>query len=520
MTDLSTTAGKLADLTARLAEAQAPAGERAIAEVHAAGRLTARERIGALLDADTFVEVDALARHRVSEYGLDANRPATDGVVAGYGTVAGRKVCVYAQDATIFDGRLGEVYGEKILKIHQLAAKTGVPVIAFLEGAGARAAEGTAALSFYARILAAATQASGVIPHVAVLTGRVTGPHALLAGAADLLIMVESQAQLRLGEDPGEESLGAREHAEHSGVAHLTAADDAQAIDALRGLLGYLPSNNRAEAPRPVESRITGSIEENLSASDTELNALIPDDPHAPYDMREIVSRVVDNHQFLEIQGRYATNVLTGFARIEGRAVGIVANQPARDSGRLDSRAASKAARFIRTCDAFNVPVVSFVDAPGFLPGADEELGGVVRSVAKLVYAYAEASVGTITVITRHAIGAASVVMGAKDLGADLVFAWPTAQLAAMHSEAAVPEIHAAELAKAHRKGKDVEALKARYLAEYDERHLSPYQAAERGMVDAVIPPERTRGHLVEGLRLLDRKVTYPPAKKHGNIAL
>ncbi|KQB84161.1 acyl-CoA carboxylase subunit beta [Corynebacterium oculi] len=521
MTDLSTTAGKLADLTARLAEAQAPVGDRAIAEAHEAGRLTARERIGALLDASSFVEVDALARHRVSEYGLDSTRPATDGVVAGYGTVAGRKVCVYAQDSSIFDGRLGEVYGEKILKIYRLATKTGVPVIAFLEGGGARAAEGTAALSFYARIVAAATQASGVIPHIAVLTGEVTGPHALLAGAADLTLMVEGQALLRLSPaEAGEEPLGARDHAERSGTAHLVAQSDAHAAEILRDLLGYLPSNNRAEAPRPVESRITGSIAENISAADTQLNALIPDDPQAPYDMREAITRVVDGQRFLETQPAYAPNILTGFARIEGRAVGIVANQPAQGAGRVDSRAADKAARFIRTCDAFNIPVVSFVDAPGFVSGTDEELGGVVRSVSKLAYAYAEASVGTLTVITRHAIGAASVVMGAKDLGADLVFAWPTAQIAAMHAETAVPEIHAAELAKAQRKGKDVDALRDKFSAEYDERHLSPYQAAERGMVDAVIPPEHTRGQLVEGLRLLDRKVTYPPAKKHGNIAL
>lgn len=522
MTDLSTTAGKLADLTARLAEAQAPVGDRAIAQAHEAGRLTARERIGALLDASSFVEVDALARHRVSEYGLDATRPATDGVVAGYGTVAGRKVCVYAQDASIFDGRLGEVYGEKILKIYRLATKTGVPVIAFLEGAGARAAEGTAALSFYARILAAATQASGVIPHVTVLTGEATGPHALLAGAADFLLMVDGQSGLSLTApaEAGEDSPGAREHAEHSGLAHLVAESDAQAIDALRDLLSYLPANNRAEAPRPAEARITGSIAENVTATDTQLNTLIPDDPQAPYDMRGIITRVVDGQRFLETQSAHAAHILTGFARIEGRAVGIVANQPAEGSGRVDSRAAAKAARFIRTCDAFNIPVVSFVDAPGFVPGAQEEIGGVVREVSKLAYAYAETSVGTLTVITRHAIGAASVVMGAKDLGADLVFAWPTAQIAAMHAETAVPEIHAAELAKAQRKGKDVAALREKFAAEYDARYLSPYQAAERGMVDAVILPEHTRGQLVEGLRLLDRKVTYPPAKKHGNIAL
>ncbi|KQB87523.1 acyl-CoA carboxylase subunit beta [Corynebacterium lowii] len=510
MTDLSTTAGKLADLTARLAEAQAPVGDRAIADAHEAGRLTARERIEALLDASSFVEVDALARHRVTEYGLDSQRPATDGVITGYGTVEGRKVCVYAQDASVFDGRLGEVYGEKILKIYRLATKTGVPLVSFIEGAGARAAEGTAALSFYARILAASTQASGVIPQIAVLTGTASGPHALLAGSADLTLAVSGQARMQLEQVEDSEPVDS---------AHVVADSDAEVVAALRELLGYLPSNNRAEAPRPVEARITGSVAENISAADQELNGLIPDAPSATYDMREAIAKVVDGQATLEVQQATAANIITAFARIEGRAVGIVANQPEENSGLLDSRAAEKAARFIRTCDAFNIPVVTFVDAPGFTSGEGED-NHTVRGVAKLSYAYAEASVGTITVIARHAIGAAGVVMGSKDLGVDLAFAWPTAQIAAMHSQEAVPEIHAAELAKAERKGKDVAALKEKFTAAYDESHLSPYQAAERGMVDAVIPPEQTRGQLVEGLRLLDRKVTYPPAKKHGNIAL
>ncbi|WP_304348936.1 acyl-CoA carboxylase subunit beta [Corynebacterium frankenforstense] len=531
MTDLSTTAGKLAGLQQRLEEAHAPRGEKAVEATHEAGRLTARERVEYLLDHDSFVEIDALARHRVEAHGLDADRPATDGIVAGYGTVDGRKICVFAQDRDIFDGRLGEVHGEKITKVQKLAATTGVPLVAFLEGAGARAAENVAAMAFYSTIIAGQAKASGLIPQISVVTGELTGPHALLASLADFTVMVEGGAAVSLTPpeiittvtgaevDPAAD-LGAQAHAATSGTAHLTAADDASAVTAVAELLGVLPANNRAEAPRDLDARVTGPISENVTDRDRELDAVIPDDSTVPYDVREVIERVVDNGWFLELQAAYADNVVTGFGRIEGRAVAVVANQPVALAGCLSAAAAEKAARFIRVADSFNIPVVTFVDVPGFLPDTGEELAGVVRCTGKLAAAYAEAAVGTLTVVTRKAMGTAAMVMGAKHLGADLVFAWPTAEIAAVTADVAVPEIHAAELAKAERRRKDTAAMREKFTAEYEAEALTPYLAAERGLVDAVIPPNQTRGQLVEGLRLFDRKVIYPPAKKHPNTPL
>ena len=510
--DLTTTAGKLADLRSRLAETEAPVGTDAVEAVHAAGNRTARERILRLLDEGSFVETDALARHRATDFGLDANRPVTDGVVTGYGTVAGRRVCVFSQDPTIFNGALGEVHGEKIIKIYDLATKTGVPVIGIHEGAGARVAEGVAALAMYSKIFAHATRASGLVPQIAVITGDSTGLHALTPVFADLLVMVEGNASLHLAEPAdirtvtGVEATaadlgGAQIHSTTSGTAHATAESDVAALDLVRELLAYLPANNRAEAPR------TGQAAGELDETDLELDDLIPDADAATYDAREIITRVADQDSFLELQSGHAPNIVTGFARIEGRTVGVVANQPTELAGCLDTRAATKAARFIRTCDAFNIPLVEFVDTPGFLPGIEQEHGGVLRTGTQLAYAYAEATVGKITVITRKAIGPAYVIMGSKDMGADLVFAWPTAQIAVAEAAGALRAIHGAEADHAT-------------AADYTATHLNPYLAAERGLVDAVIPPSHTRGQLVEGLRLLDRKVVATPAKKHGNIPL
>ena len=503
--DLTTTAGRLADLRARLAEAEAPVGTDAVEATHASGNQTARERVLHLLDKDSFVETDALARHRSSEFGRETDRPLTDGVVTGYGTVDGRKVCVFSQDSTVFDGELGEVYGEKIVKIYDLAIKTGVPVISIHEGAGPRVAEGIVTLAMYSRILSRATTASGLIPQIAVVTGHTEGVHALAPVFADILVMVDGQASLHLAATDVVEKVtgtaatpadlgGADIHATTSGTAHATAASDTAALDLVKELVGYLPANNRAEAPR------TDRTEPN-SAADAELDTLIPDSGAQPYDVREIIRRVVDNGEFCELQPTYAGNIVTGFARVEGRSVGVVANQPTEVAGCLDSAAAEKAARFIRTCDGFNIPVVEFVDSPGFLPGKDQEHGGVLRRGAKLAYAYAEASVGKITVITRKAIGAAYVLMGSKDLGADLVFAWPTAQIAVADAPAGADKLPIDEDA-------------------YAEKYLNPYLAAERSLVDAVIEPSTTRQRITEGLRLLDRKVIMTPAKKHGNIPL
>lgn len=507
--DLTTTAGRLADLRARLAEAEAPVGTDAVEAVHASGRATARERVLALLDGNSFVETDALARHRSNQFGLDAERPLTDGVVTGYGTIAGRKVCVFSQDATIFDGALGEMYGEKIIKIYDLAIKTGVPIIGIHEGAGARVAEGIVTLSMYSRILARTTTASGLIPQIAVVAGHTEGLHALAPVFSDVVVMVEDGGSLHLaatdvvekvtGTAATPESLGsAAVHATTSGTAHFTAPTDLDALALVKDVVSYLPANNRAEAPRPETGASLA-----VNSTDLELDSLIPDSDAHTYDMHDVIRRVVDEGALLELQAGYAANIITGFARVEGRSVGVVANQPTELAGCLDSLSAEKAARFIRTCDAFNIPVVEFVDSPGFLPGQAEEHGGVLRRGAKLAYAYAEASVGKVTVITRKAIGPSYVLMGSKDLGADLVFAWPTAEIAVTEAPAAVAAIGG---------GIDEQA--------YAENYINPYLAAERSLVDAVIEPSTTRAQLIEGLRLLDRKVIQQPAKKHGNIPL
>ncbi|GAB2500506.1 putative propionyl-CoA carboxylase beta chain 5 [Corynebacterium atrinae] len=508
--DLTTTAGRLADLRARLAEAEAPVGTDAVEATHAAGNQTARERLISLLDDDSFVETDALARHRSAEFGLDGERPLTDGVVTGYGTIQGRKVCVFSQDATVFEGTLGEVYGEKIIKIYDLAIKTGVPIIGIHEGVGARIAEGIVTLSMYSKIIARSTTASGLIPQIAIVTGHTEGVHALAPVFADILVMVDGQASLHLvaadvvekvtGTAATADSLGsAQVHAATSGTAHATADSDAAAIELVQEIVGFLPANNRAEAPRAEAPEAQEGSEG--SEADIDLDTIVPDSNAQTYDVSDVIRRVVDNGTFFELQPQYATNIVTGFARVEGRTVGIVANQPSELAGCLDSTSAEKAARFIRTCDSFNIPLIEFVDSPGFVPSEGEEHGGVLRRGAKLAYAYAEASVGKITVITRRAIGASYVLMGSKDLGADLVFAWPTAQIAVAEAAAAVDKLSVDE-------------------ADYAEKYLTPYLAAERSLVDAVIEPSTTRARLVDGLRLLDRKVLMTPPKKHGNIPL
>ena len=529
--DLTTTAGKLADLRSRLAETNAPMGQAAIERSHDAGKKTARERIEYLLDDDSFVEVDALARHRSKNFGLDAKRPVTDGVVTGYGTIDGRKVCVFSQDGAIFGGALGEVYGEKIVKIMDLAIKTGVPLIGINEGAGARIHEGVVSLGLYSQIFFRNTQASGVIPQISLIMGACAGGHVYSPALTDFIIMVDKTSKMFItgpdviktvtGEEVSQEELGgANTHMSMSGTSHYTATDDADALDWTRELVSYLPSNNRAEAPRAEADIMVGSIKENINDSDLELDTLIPDSPNQPYDMKDVITRVVDDGDFLEIQEGYAENVLIGFGRVEGRSVGIVANQPMQFAGCLDIKASEKAARFVRTCDAFNIPIIEFVDVPGFLPGTSQEYDGIIRRGAKLLFAYAEATVGKITVITRKSYGGAYCVMGSKDMGADIVFAWPTAQIAVMGAAGAVGFIYRKELKQAAAEGKDVMAVMKEYEREYEQTLVNPCMAAERGYVDAVIPPSETRGQIIEGLRLLDRKVVSVPAKKHGNIPL
>lgn len=529
--DLTTTAGKLADLRARIAETQAPMGQAAVEKSHTAGKKTARERIEYLLDEGSFVEIDALARHRSKNFGLDAKRPVTDGVVTGYGTIDGRKVCVFSQDGAIFGGALGEVYGEKIVKMMDMAIKTGVPLIGINEGAGARIQEGVVSLGLYSQIFFRNTQASGVIPQISLIMGACAGGHVYSPALTDFIVMVDKTSKMFItgpdviktvtGEEVTQEELGgAHTHMATSGTSHYTASDDADALDWVRELVSYLPQNNRAEAPRAEADIMVGSIQENINESDLELDTLIPDSPNQPYDMKDVITRIVDDGEFFEIQEGYAENILIGFGRVEGRSVGIVANQPMQFAGCLDIKASEKAARFVRTCDAFNIPIIEFVDVPGFLPGTNEEYNGIIRRGAKLLYAYCEATVGKITVITRKSYGGAYCVMGGKEMGADLVLAWPTAQIAVMGAAGAVGFIYRKEIKAAAAEGQDVMKVMKEYERKYEDTLVNPYMAAERGYVDAVIPPSETRGQIIEGLRLLDRKVVQVPAKKHGNIPL
>ncbi|WP_234425540.1 acyl-CoA carboxylase subunit beta [Streptomyces kebangsaanensis] len=521
--DIRTTAGKLADLQRRIQEATHAGSERAVEKQHARGKLTARERIALLLDADSFVELDEFARHRSTHFGLEANRPYGDGVVTGYGTVDGRPVAVFSQDFTVFGGALGEVYGQKIVKVMDFALKTGCPVIGINDSGGARIQEGVASLGAYGEIFRRNTHASGVIPQISLVLGPCAGGAVYSPAITDFTVMVDKSSHMFItgpdviktvtGEDVGFEELGgARTHNTASGVAHHLAADEKDAIEYVQQLLSYLPSNNLAEPPAFPEQ-----ADPALTAGDRELDAIVPDSANQPYDMHTVIEHVLDDGEFLETQPLFAPNILTGFGRVEGRPVGIVANQPLQFAGCLDIDASEKAARFVRTCDAFNLPVLTFVDVPGFLPGVDQEHTGIIRRGAKLIYAYAEATVPLITVITRKAFGGAYDVMGSKHLGADLNLAWPTAQIAVMGAQGAVNILHRRTLAEA---ADDAEATRARLIQEYEDTLLNPYVAAERGYVDAVIMPSHTRSHLVRGLRQLRTKRESLPPKKHGNIPL
>lgn len=522
---ITTTAGKLADLQRRIEEATHAGSARAVEKQHAKGKLTARERVELLLDEGSFVELDEFARHRSTNFGLEKNRPYGDGVVTGYGTVDGRTVCVYSQDFTIFGGSLGEVYGEKIVKVMDFALKNGCPVVGINDGGGARIQEGVAALGLFAEIFRRNVHASGVIPQISLIVGPCAGGAVYSPAITDFTVMVDQTSHMFItgpdviktvtGEDVGFEELGgARTHNSTSGVAHHMAGDEKDAIEYVKALLSYLPSNNLSEPPAfPDEADL------ETSEYDRELDTLIPDSANQPYDMHTAIEHVLDDGEFLETQALFAPNMVTGFGRVEGHAVGIVANQPMQFAGTLDIDASEKAARFVRTCDAFNVPVLTFVDVPGFLPGTDQEWDGIIRRGAKLIYAYAEATVPLITVITRKAFGGAYDVMGSKHLGADLNLAWPTAQIAVMGAQGAVNILHRRTLAAIE----DQDAQDARrqeLIQEYEDALLNPYVAAERGYVDAVIMPSETRRHIVRGLRTLRNKRASLPPKKHGNIPL
>ena len=495
-------------------------GTERIDSQHKKGRLTARERIDLLLDKGSFREVDAFVQHRTYDFDLDKQKYMSDSVVTGWGTIEGRLVYVFSQDFTVFGGSLGEVHAEKICKIMDMAMKNGAPVIGLNDSGGARIQEGVVALGGYADIFLRNTLASGVIPQISAIMGPCAGGAVYSPALTDFIFMVRNSSYMFVTgpdvvktvthEEVSFEDLGgASVHAEKSGVCHMAADSEGDALYLIRKLLGYLPQNNMEDPPFMIGG-------DDPLRMDEALGTMIPDDPGKPYDMKDIIRSIVDNGQFFEIHENYAQNVVVGFARLGGHSVGIVANQPAVLAGVLDIDASEKAARFVRFCDSFNIPIITFVDVPGFLPGTVQEHHGIIRSGAKLLYAYCEATVPKLTVITRKAYGGAYDVMSSKHIRGDLNLAWPSAEIAVMGPDGAVSIIFRKELEKA----KDRVRKKAELVAEYREKFASPYVAAERGYIDDVIEPRETRPRLINALEMLSNKRDANPAKKHGNIPL
>lgn len=520
--DLHTTAGKIEDLRARIDEAVHAGFARAVEKQHAKGKKTARERIEMLVDPESFTEIDEFARHRAHNFGMENNRPYGDGVVIGTATVDGRPIALYSQDFTVFGGSLGEVHAEKIVKIADFALKSGIPLIGINDSGGARIQEGVASLNGYGKIFRLNTRSSGVIPQISLILGPCAGGSAYSPALTDFTVMVKETSNMFItgpdviktvtGEDVGMEELGgAYTHNTKSGNAHYMADSEADAIDYVKALLSYLPSNNMDGSPvlPPTETL-------EKKASDTALNTLIPDSPNQPYDMKVLIQALVDEGEFLEVHSLYAQNIVVGFARIEGQSVGIIANQPSQLAGTLDINSSEKAARFLRFCDAFNIPILTLVDVPGFMPGTEQEWNGIIRRGAKLLYAYAEASVPLVTLITRKAYGGAFIVMGSKYLGSDINFAWPSAEIAVMGAQGAVNILHRKEISEAT----DVEATRKELVDDYTEKFSNPYLAAERGTIDSVIEPEDSRQYITKAFRTLKTKRDILPARKHGNIPL
>ncbi|MEH0058369.1 MULTISPECIES: acyl-CoA carboxylase subunit beta [Auritidibacter] len=524
--DLTTTAGKLEDFFHRRESAMVPSGQVAIDRQHSRGKATARERLDELVDDGSFVEFDQLRVHRTTSFGMDAKHPEGDGLVSGYGTIDGRLVAVYAQDFTVFGGSLSKVNGEKIVKVQQFAARNGCPIIGINDGGGARIQEGVDSLAMFADIFRNNVLASGVIPQISIIMGPAAGGAAYSPALTDFVVMVDQTSHMFItgpdvikavtGEDIDMETLGgARSHNERTGTAAYLAEDEADAFDWVRELLDYLPAHNYSDGQIFDVDPDLATTEADLS-----LNTIVPDSANQPYNMLDVVATLVDDGAFLEVQQLYAPSVIVGFGRMDGRSVGVVANQPMQFAGTLDIAASEKAARFVRFCDAFNIPIVTLVDVPGFLPGTDQEFNGIIRRGAKLIYAYAEATVPKITVITRKAYGGAYIVMGSKKLGADLNLAWPTAQIGVMGAQGAVNILYRRELAKVADEGGDVETRRQELIEDYEAELLNPYQAAESGYVDAVIAPSETRAEIVKAIRATVNKRESRPYRKHGNIPL
>jgi len=511
---------KLAQLTELREEAIHSATAAAVEKQHAKGKYTARERVEKLLDPGSFQELDTFVRHRTYDFDMQKNRPWGDAVVTGHGTIDGRRVCVFSQDFTVVGGSLGEVMAEKMCKIMDLAAKIGCPVIGINDSGGARIQEGVVSLGAYGDVFLRNVKCSGVIPQISLIMGPCAGGAVYSPAITDFIFMVKETSHMFItgpdviktvtGEEPTFEELGgAMTHNTKSGVAHFASEDEDACLEDARYLFSFLPSNN-LEMPPHVHPT------DGPDRMDPELDTVVPDAPNKPYDMRDVIRLVVDDGEFLEVHEHFATNIVCGFARLDGYAVGIVGNQPSSLAGVLDIAASEKGARFVRTCDAFNVPIVTLVDVPGFLPGTAQEWGGIIRHGAKLLYAFAEATVPKITVITRKSYGGAYDVMASKHLGADFNFAWPQAEIAVMGPEGAVNIIYRRDIASSP----TPEERRAKLMEDYKARFANPYSAAERGYIDDVIVPHETRPKLIAALHTLLTKREPGPKRKHGNIPL
>jgi acetyl-CoA carboxylase carboxyltransferase component len=511
---------RIDELRKRRKAALTPGGRDAAAKQHDRGKLTARERVQLLMDRGSFVETDPFAVHRAHDFGMDRKRPPGYGVVTGYGTVGGRKVFVASQDFTVFGGSMGEVHAQKVCKVMDLAIATGAPFVQINDSGGARIQEGAASLAGYGFIFERNVRASGVIPQISVIMGPCAGGAVYSPAITDFTFMVKETSHMFItgpdviktvtGEEVTFEELGgAMTHSGKSGVASSIGEDDEDVLNRVRYLLSFLPSNNLEDPPAYATTDDPERVDEGLTH-------LIPDRAQEPYDMHEVIRRVVDDGEFLEIFPLWAMNIVVGFARLDGRTIGIVGNQPKVIAGTLDIDASEKASRFVRFCDAFNIPILTFVDVPGFLPGTEQEFGGIIRHGAKLLYAFAEATVPRMTVITRKAYGGAYLVMNSKHLRADVSFAWPTAEIAVMGAEGAVNVVFRKEIEKAT----DPEGRRKDLIREYRDKFSTPYAAAERGFIDDVIEPAETRPRLIKALRMLSTKRENIPARKHGNIPL
>lgn len=511
---------KIKQLQDKRAEALLGGGQKRIDSQHAKGKLTARERVELLLDEGTFEEIGMFVTHRCNDFGLDKEKYLGDGVVTGYGHINGRLVYVFSQDFTVFGGSLSETYAEKICKIMDMAMKVGAPVIGLNDSGGARIQEGVVSLGGYADIFHRNVQASGVVPQISAIMGPCAGGAVYSPAMTDFIMMVENTSYMFVTgpnvvktvtheEVTSEELGGAHTHATKSGVTHFTARNELQCLQMLRILLGYMPQNCEEDAPVYPYQTNGGELRPRL-------NGILPANPNQPYDMRDIILEVVDEESFFEVHREYAENIVVGFARIAGRSVGVVANQPAYLAGVLDINSSVKGARFTRFCDAFNIPLLIFEDVPGFLPGTDQEWNGIIRHGSKLLYALSEATVPKVTVITRKAYGGAYDVMNSKHIGADMNFAWPTAEIAVMGPKGAAEIIFKNEIAQS----KDPEAKLQEKVSEYTEKFANPYRAAARGFIDEVIVPEQTRMKLIKAFTMLENKSVQLPRKKHGNIPL